>query len=120
MSGHVTQPLQDSATEQPEKAYFFVKSGYKSVRVNFDDIVYIEGLKEYVSIYTAGGNKYVKLAALKDLERILPQKQFLRIHKSYIVAVVKVTAAYGNTVELGSVSLPVGRSFKDDVLKVFS
>jgi DNA-binding LytR/AlgR family response regulator len=90
------------------------------VRVNFDDILYVEGLKEYVSIYTAGGNKFVKLAALKDLERILPRHQFLRIHKSYIVAVGKVTAAYGNTVEIGQISLPVGRSYKDEVLKIFS
>jgi DNA-binding LytR/AlgR family response regulator len=109
-----------SPAEQPEKAYFFVKSGYKSVRINFDDILYIEGLKEYVAIYTTGGSKFVKLAALKDLERILPRRQFIRIHKSYIVAVDKVTAAFGNTVELGNVSLPVGRSYKDEVTAVFS
>jgi len=90
------------------------------VRINFDDILYIEGLKEYVSIYTADGRKFVKLASLRDLERILPTNRFLRIHKSYIVAVQKVTAAYGNIVEVGKIELPVGRSFKEDVLKVFS
>lgn len=119
-SGTVDPPDIPSPAEQTEKAYFFVKSGYKSVRINFDDILYIEGLKEYVAIYTAGGSKFVKLAALKDLERILPRRQFLRIHKSYIVAVDKVTAAFGNTVELGNVSLPVGRSYKDEVTAVFS
>ena len=107
-------------SENTEKAYFFVKSGYKSVRINFDEILYIEGLKEYVTIFTTGGNKFVKLAALKDLERILPQKDFRRIHKSYIVAVKKVTAAFGNTIELNQVSLPVGRIYKDEVMKVFS
>jgi DNA-binding LytR/AlgR family response regulator len=114
------QSLPVSDTGQPEKAYFFVKSGYKSVRINFEDIVYVEGLKEYVAIYTTGGNKFVKLAALKDLELILPQKQFARIHKSYIVAVDKVTAAYGNIIELGSVSLPVGRSYKEEISRIFS
>ncbi|MCX6277521.1 MAG: LytTR family DNA-binding domain-containing protein [Bacteroidetes bacterium] len=109
-----------TAPDDTEKVWFFVKSGYKSVRINFEDILYIEGLKEYVAIYTTGGNKYVKLAAMKDLERILPQKQFLRIHKSYIVAVNKVTAAYGNTVELNQISLPVGRIYKDEATKVFS
>ncbi len=117
---HIEQPKAAINPDQEGKAYFFVKSGYKSVRINFDEILYIEGLKEYVTIITAAGNKFVKLAALKDLGRILPQKQFLRIHKSYIVAVNKVTASYGNTIELGSVSLPVGRSYKDDVARVFS
>jgi len=73
-----------------------------------------------VTIYTTGDRKFVKLAALKDLERVLPQGRFIRIHKSYIVAVDKVTASYGNTVELNQVSLPVGRIYKDDVIKVFS
>lgn len=110
----------DPAGDGTGKDYFFVKSGFKSVRINFGDILYVEGLKEYVSIYTSGGRKFVKLAALKDLERILPQDQFLRIHKSYIVAVNKVTAAYGNTVELNQVSLPIGRTYKEEVIKVFS
>ncbi|MFZ4548305.1 MAG: LytR/AlgR family response regulator transcription factor [Bacteroidales bacterium] len=106
--------------EEIAKDYFFVKSGFKSVRINFNDILYIEGLKEYVSIYTSDGRKFVKLASLRDLERIMPTNSFLRIHKSYIVAVQKVTAAYGNIVEVGKIELPVGRSFKEDVLKVFS
>jgi len=110
----------ETTGEPGGKDYFFVKSGFKSVRINFGDILFVEGLKEYVSIYTTGDRKFVKLAALKDLERVLPQGKFLRIHKSYIVAVNKVTAAYGNTVELNQVSLPVGRMYKDAVMKVFS
>ncbi len=109
----------EAAAETP-KDYFFVKIGFKSVRINFDDILYIEGLKEYVSIYTSDGRKFVKLASLKDLEGILPLNKFLRIHKSYIAAVLKVTAAYGNIVEIGKIELPVGRSYKEDVLRVFS
>ncbi|MEI7726300.1 MAG: LytTR family DNA-binding domain-containing protein [Bacteroidota bacterium] len=106
--------------EQSGKDYFFVKSGFKSVRINFGDILYVEGLKEYVSIYTTGDRKFVKLAALKDLERMLPPGRFLRIHKSYIVAVNKVTAAYGNTIELNQISLPVGRIYKEEVNRIFS
>jgi DNA-binding LytR/AlgR family response regulator len=115
---NATEPT--TQEEELAKDYFFVKSGFKSVRINFNDILYIEGLKEYVSIYTSDGRKFVKLASLRDLERILPTKSFLRIHKSYIVAVQKVTAAYGNIIEVGKIELPVGRSFKEDVLKVFS
>jgi DNA-binding LytR/AlgR family response regulator len=115
---NATEPT--TQEEELAKDYFFVKSGFKSVRINFNDILYIEGLKEYVSIYTSDGRKFVKLASLRDLERILPTNKFLRIHKSYIVAVQKVTAAYGNIVEMEKIELPVGRSFKEDVLKVFS
>jgi DNA-binding LytR/AlgR family response regulator len=110
----------EHAEEQSGKDYFFVKSGFKSVRINFADILYVEGLKEYVSIYTTGDRKFVKLAALKDLERMLPPGRFLRIHKSYIVSVNKVTAAYGNTIELNQISLPVGRIYKEEVNRIFS
>jgi DNA-binding LytR/AlgR family response regulator len=109
----------ENIINDPPKAYFFVKSGFKSVRVNFGDITYIEGLKEYVTIFTSDNKKYVKLAAMKDLEAILPGKEFLRIHKSYIVSIKKVTAAYGNTIEIGTVSLPVGRNYKEVVQKIF-
>jgi DNA-binding LytR/AlgR family response regulator len=113
-------PATEPNGEPAGKDYFFVKSGFKSVRINYGDILYIEGLKEYVSIYTTGDRKFVKLAALKDLERMLPPERFLRIHKSYIVAVNKVTAAYGNTIELNQISLPVGRIYKEEVMRVFS
>ena len=109
-----------ATADQPARDYFFVKSGYKSVRINFDEILYVEGLKEYVSIYTSGGRRFVKLAALKDMERMLPQSQFMRIHKSYIVAISKVTAAYGNNIDINQISLPVGRMYKEAVMKVFS
>lgn len=108
------------APDLPSRDYFFIKSGYKSVRINFDEILYVEGLKEYVSIYTSGNRKFVKLTSLKELERILPRERFLRIHKSYIVSVNQVTAAYGNVVELNQVSLPIGRIYKEEVMKVFS
>jgi len=111
---------EESTDSKDSRDYFFVKSGFKSVRINFSDILYIEGLKEYVSIYTAGDRKFVKLAALKDLEMMLPKGKFLRIHKSYIVSVDKVTAAYGNVLEINTITLPVGRMFKDEVLRVFS
>ncbi|MFT3740376.1 MAG: LytTR family DNA-binding domain-containing protein [Breznakibacter sp.] len=98
----------------PEKEFIFIKSGYKSVKINIDDISYVEGLKEYVTIH-AGGHKYVKLDTLKNLEQQLSRGRFVRIHKSYIVNVQKVKSFFGNTIELDSVQLPIGRAYKDDV-----
>lgn len=105
--------------KQIAKNYFFIKTGYKSLKVKFDDILYIEGLKEYVNIYTEQ-KKFTKLASLKSLENELPSDAFIRIHKSYIVAIDKVDAIFGNTIEINEHKLPVGRSFKENVQKVFS
>jgi len=110
----------ESAGEQvaEEKSYLFVKSGYKSIKINFDDILYIEGLKEYVTIYTSE-TKVLKLETLKNLENVLPSKEFIRVHKSYIVNVKYVKSYFGNTLEISDKQIPVGRAFKDIVNKVF-
>ncbi len=110
-----TNLIAEPARDQAEKDYLFVKSGHKSVRVNFDDILYIEGLREYIGIHTADGRKYLRLGSMKEFEKIVSPAKFLRIHKSYIVATRKVTAHYGNTVEIGAISLPVGRIYKEEV-----
>ncbi len=98
-----------------EKEFLFVKSGYKSVKINFDDILYIEGLKEYVSIYTSS-QKVIKLDTLKNLEVNLPSKKFIRVHKSYIINIGLVKSYYGNTIEIANKKIPVGRVYKDLVL----
>ncbi|RKD92042.1 LytR/AlgR family response regulator transcription factor [Mangrovibacterium diazotrophicum] len=97
--------------------FVFVKSGYKSVKVNLSEIVYVEGLKEYVVIHTKD-KKYTKLDRMKNLENLLSGQGFLRIHKSYIVAISAIEAVFGNTVELGGLQLPIGRSYKEEIEKV--
>lgn len=101
-----------------EKKYIFVKSGYKSVKINLDNILYIEGLKEYVIIYT-NEQKVLKLESLKNLELLLPKNEFIRVHKSYIVNINHVKAYYGNILEVNNKKIPVGRVFKDIVNKLF-
>lgn len=97
-----------------QRDFIFVKSGYKSVKVNIADILYVEGMKEYVLIYTKA-KKYTKLDRMKNIENLLNDQGFLRIHKSYIVSVKNVEAVFGNTVEINGIQLPVGRSFKDEL-----
>ncbi len=101
-----------------EKNYIFVKSDHKFVKVRFDEILYIEGLREYISIYTANG-RYVILEAMKNMEQLLPAKQFLRVHKSYIVAIEKINAISGNELELNKINIPIGKSYRDKVLAIF-
>jgi len=105
----------DDSNESPSSSrdFIFVKSGYKSVKVNISDILYVEGMKEYVVIHTRD-KKYTKLDRMKNFENLLKEYGFIRIHKSYVVAVKSIDAVFGNTVEVSGNQLPLGRSFKDD------
>ncbi|MCB9307802.1 MAG: response regulator transcription factor [Lewinellaceae bacterium] len=99
--------------------FFFVKADKKLVKVNFDDIIYIEGLKDYVIIRLLHG-RVITLQTMKSLEDRLPQGQFKRIHRSYIVAMDKITAIEGNMVEVQEKDkpklLPIGKNYRDDLL----
>ena len=97
--------------------YMTIKADHKLYRVGFNDIKYIEGLREYVAYHTVG-RKIVALASLKNLEEILPSN-FIRIHKSFIVNTDLIQSISGNEVELEMVKLPIGKSYKDQVLKLF-
>lgn len=101
------------------KEFCFIKSGYKSEKVFYKDILYIEGQKEYIYIHTKE-KKYVKLQSMSSFMTELPDDEFIRIHKSYIVAANNIVAIYGNTVEIGQISLPVGRNYKDLVQKLIT
>jgi DNA-binding LytR/AlgR family response regulator len=101
----------------PASDYMFVKSDYKQIKVPYADILYIEGLREYVSIYTKE-KRIVTLETLKNLELILPAQQFLRIHKSYIINTTKVEALNGNMVEMGKIKVPIGKNYREATLSV--
>jgi DNA-binding LytR/AlgR family response regulator len=99
--------------------YIFIKgeSKNKFLKVNYDDILYIEGLKNYVSLFTAE-QRMVTYQTLRDLETQLPQPPFYRIHKSYIVSVDKIRMVDGNQVYIGERSIPIGETYRDGFLKV--
>lgn len=105
------------STAAPALDYMFVKSDYKQIKVPYADILYIEGLREYVSIYTKE-KRIVTLETLKNLELILPAQQFLRIHKSYIINTSKVEALNGNMVEMGKIKVPIGKNYREATLSV--
>jgi DNA-binding LytR/AlgR family response regulator len=106
-----------STHDDPE--YISIHADYKIYRVFVDDIQYIEGLKEYVSFYTAD-KRIITLASLKNLEESLPKNRFIRVHKSYIVPVNKVRWVEGNMLDIGTKKIPIGRSYRDKVLQIFS
>lgn len=101
----------------PAADHFFVKSDGKLIKVRFDDILYVEGLKEYISIYTTDKQRIITLQAIKNMESMLPEQRFARIHKSYIIALAKIDALVGNQVEIKKKLLPIGITYKEELLK---
>lgn len=108
-----------SGEQIDESEFIFVKADKKYVKVRYDDIIYIEGLKDYVIIKLITG-RVITLQTMKSLEDKLPAKVFKRIHRSYIINVDKINAIVGNMVEVlengKAKHLPVGKNYRDDLL----
>ncbi|NLX67532.1 MAG: response regulator transcription factor [Bacteroidales bacterium] len=96
----------------------FVKSDYKMVHLLFDDILYVEGLKSYVKIYTLKSAKSViTLMSMKEIESLLPEETFFRVHRSYIVAKNKIESVEKNRLSIGEKKIPLGETYKEAFLK---
>ena len=95
--------------------FMFVKSEYKLLRVRLDDILYIEGLKDYVRICLKDGEKLVSLMSMKKLDEYLPKPEFLRTHRSYIVHMPEVEAIDRFRIVFGDVFLPISDNYKDEL-----
>jgi two-component system LytT family response regulator len=96
--------------------YFFIRCGSKYEKIFFSDILYVEGMQNYVTIYTRKG-KYLTLLNLKHLEDRLDSKSFIRVHKSYIVAIDKIESIEGNEIFIQSHRVPISRSSREQVMK---
>jgi DNA-binding LytR/AlgR family response regulator len=96
--------------------YIFVKDGTKLVKIRLNEILFVEGLKDYVMIHTPQ-QKIVSLQRMKTLEEQLPENQFVRIHNSYIVSLEAMDAIHKEKVQVGAIFLPISdtyrKSFKD-------
>ena len=106
-----------SEDSNTEKNYILVKSEHKVHRISYTDIHYIQSMREYVAYYTFSG-RILSLGSLKKLEVELPKEQFLRIHKSYIISKIKVSTLEGNMVHIGKEKIPIGASYRKEVLKL--
>ncbi|MBC9929800.1 LytR/AlgR family response regulator transcription factor [Chitinophaga qingshengii] len=101
----------------PEVDFFFIKSNNSYEKINYDDILYIEGSQNYVTIYTRQG-KFLTLTTLKSVEEQLPPGKFLRIQKSFIVAVNKIQSLSGNEITIGAHKIPVSKIYKDELMQL--
>lgn len=111
----VEQGQQSHQSKEEEVQSIFVKSEYKQVQVMLDDILYIEGLKDYIKIYEEGHDKpLLSLMSMKAMEEMLPASRFMRVHRSYIVQKSKIRLVEHNRIVFGKTYIPVGDSYKDD------
>jgi DNA-binding LytR/AlgR family response regulator len=113
VSSRLQQPVTpvEKVAPSPSQPFIFVKDGTKLVKVKWEDILYIEGLKDYVTIHTRQ-QKIVSLQRLKSLEEQLPADQFIRIHNSFIVALSAIDSVQKNEVHIGQAFLPISDSYK--------
>jgi DNA-binding LytR/AlgR family response regulator len=109
--------------EIAEADHVFVKADGKFVKVNFADIVYVEGMKDYLKIHLLH-QTLITLQTMSEWERSLPKGRFIRVHKSYIVAVAFIGAIFGNSVELrtqalgGQKIIPIGLNYREMVMNL--
>jgi two-component system, LytTR family, response regulator len=115
------EPEREEAEANPEDDYVFVKTESKGkfLKINLADIDYIEGMKNYVAIHCAD-KKTLVYTSMKELEERLPHKSFLRVHKSFIIPVAKITGIEGNVVRLKNVKadILIGESYKADLMEM--
>lgn len=106
----------NAETGRPKDDYFFVKCDYRYEKVQFRDILYVEGMENYVVIYTAA-QKFVTLLRMKTVEETLPASDFIRIHKSFIVSVRAISSIDGNEMIVAGKRLPISREKKTEILE---
>lgn len=106
---------------QPEADYLFVNADYSVVRINIPDVLYVEGLKDYVKIYLDGATKpVITRLSMQFMEDKLPADRFARVHKSFIVSLTRITAFKKTRVMLGDMEIPVSDNYKDKILAYVS
>ena len=105
-----------AAKPDPAADYFFIRCGSKYEKIHFDQILYIEGMQNYITIYTLKG-KFVTLLSLKNLEENLDSRAFIRVHKSYIVSIDKIEGIEAGEIFIQSHRIPMSRNYREQVLR---
>jgi DNA-binding LytR/AlgR family response regulator len=111
------QPNAEDNAESNGDKFIFIKTEYKILKVNLDDVLYIEGLKDYIRIVTSK-EQLLTLQSMKVMEATLPPRQFVRVHKSYIVSLKYLEAIERNKIKIKEKWIPIGNTYKDHFYKI--
>jgi DNA-binding LytR/AlgR family response regulator len=107
---------QSTNTADTSTDYFFIKCDYKYERIYFSEILYVEAMQNYVTIYTQKG-KYLTLLPLRSVEEKLNVNSFIRVHKSFIVSIPKIEAIENNEAVIGKLRVPISRNYREQVIE---
>lgn len=96
-------------------SFIFIKSDKKTIKIELSDLLYIEGLGDYIKLYLSD-KKIVTNLSMKKIENLLPAELFYRIHKSFIISLNKIESIEGNMIKINNTKLPIGNSFRQDFM----
>lgn len=112
----VAEPVQ-AVPAAPVQDFIFVKTEHKIQKIQLDDILYIEGLKDYISIFTKS-ERIITLQNMKKMEETLPKGEFIRVHKSYIISLDKVESIERSRISIIGKVIPIGDTYRDEFFKL--
>ena len=116
---HEFRMLKQQNKNVPTSEFIFVNVDYSQVKLMFNDIIWIEGLRDYLKIHLKSTTKpLIVRASLKSIEPELPQNKFIRIHKSYILSLESITAIRKNSVFIKDLELPIGETYREEIEKL--
>jgi DNA-binding LytR/AlgR family response regulator len=114
---HTDNKPGDGQNQSPSKSSLYFRADRKMVKIFLDDIIYVESIKDYIKIYRNQNTPLIVKQSLTSLESLLPHHLFMRIHRSYLVSINKVTAFTNYDVEIDDIEIPIGRQFLGELKK---
>lgn len=112
----ITPPVAEKVLSQSPE-YIFVKTEHRIQKIYINDILYIEGLKDYISIFTPA-ERIITLQHMKKMEEVLPSGRFARVHKSYIVCIDKIESIERSRIQIAEKVIPIGDTYRDSFFKL--
>lgn len=113
----IVQPIIDNKEQRYSNDFIFVKTEYRIERLNLSDIIYVEGMKDYLRIHT-NEKRIMILQNFKTLLKYLPESNFIRVHRSYIVAIDKIESVERKTINIHGIKIPIGESYREYFFQV--
>jgi len=107
----------DAIIEKRNEAFVYFRADRKMVKVMLNDILYIESMKDYIKIYGVNGMLITK-QSISSVEEMLPEREFARVHRSYIVSLNRIKTFTSELIEIGSTGIPIGKLYRGEVLKM--
>ncbi|WP_333599235.1 LytR/AlgR family response regulator transcription factor [Flavobacterium sp.] len=101
------------------QTHLMIRADYKLNRIEFEDILLIEGLDDYIQIHLKNKTKIVARLSMKNILGKLPETKFLRVHRSFIIPINKVKTIQNKVIQVAEFSVPIGETYKEEILKIF-